>query len=209
MAEVRLDVEQLIARAGFEKLDGIIGKALALYKSKHIPLNHILAEVLIAHYLYNVKKYECVDIERSVNGMRCDVYGRTNGRVHCVEVEYLFTPPSYILSPFEYVVARHIKKLVLAAKAGIDFVSFAYPKYVVPPIPLELLRPPASRSIEEIKRIVSTVRSIVPLDYDDVEKLIGMPIHSILFFDLSTGKVYECIPQVVEVMVTQYEAFFV
>ncbi len=202
----KLDLYTVLERAGYQRDESLIGRALILYKTKNIPLNHLLAEVLIAHYLRE-RGFSKVDIERNVGSMKCDVVAHHRSIVKCVEIEFLFVPPNHVVDYTEFMIARHVKKLIAAAKNGIEYLSFAYPRYVVPPIPLELVRPTQTRSDAILRELIAITRKFFPLHAEDIEFLRTATIHSIMLFDLSTGHVVELNPQTVEVLLTLYESF--
>ncbi len=204
--DIRTDIELLLARAGFKRIDGIVGKALALYETKNLTLNHVLAEVLIAHYLA-FRGYGSVDIEHTIGSSKCDVYAASKRAALCIEIEFGFVPPKHILDSFEYSIARHVKKAVQTLKSGIPYISFAYPRNYVPPLPLELLRPPSTRSRSRLRELAALVRKYMPLD-DEEEALLGqVQVYSILIFDFSSARVIELMPQTAETLITLYESF--
>jgi len=204
--DILSDIELLLAKAGYRRIDGIVGKAVALYRMKNVPLNHILAEVLLAHYLAS-QGYDAVDIEHTVGSAKCDVYAYQKRVAHCIEIEFGFVPPKHILNSYEYALARHIKKAVQLRKNGVTLISFAYPRNYVPPIPLELLRPPSLRSVDRLHRLIALVRKYAPLDEEEEKVLAQLQIHSVFIFDFTTARVVRLIPQTVEMLITLYESF--
>ena len=208
--DILSDIELLLTKAGYKRIDGIVGKAIALYRTKNIPLNHILAEVLLAHYLAS-RGYDAVDIERTVGSAKCDVYAHQKKVTHCVEIEFGFVPPKHILNSYEYSLARHTKKAIQLRKNGVTLISFAYPRNYIPPIPLELLRPPSIRSPGRLHKLIALVRKYAPLDLDEEgEKILAqLQIHSVFIFDFTTARVVELIPQTVEMLITLYESFLI
>ena len=204
--DILSDIELLLAKAGYKRVDGIVGKAIALYRTKNIPLNHILAEVLLAHYLAS-RGYDTIDIEHTVGSAKCDVYAYQNRVTHCIEIEFGFVPPKHILDSYEYSQARHIKKAVQLRKNGVTHISFAYPRNYIPPIPLELLRPPSIRSLDRLHKLIALVRKYSPLDEEEERILAHIQIHSVFIFDFTTARVVELIPQTVEMLITLYESF--
>jgi len=204
---LKLDIVRILDRAGLARDDRIVSRAVALYQRKNIPLNHILAETLIAHYLRS-KGFREVDIEKGIGKCSCDVYGVCGRLSLCVEVEFNFVPPKHVVSWDEYIVARHIKKVLSVVSSGVSTISFAYPKYVVPPIPLELLRPPSARSSTMLSHYISIARKYFSIDVEKpVEILRQASVFSIMIFDVSTGCIKELSPQSAEVLITLYNSF--
>ena len=204
---LKLDIARILDRAGFPRNDRIVSRAVALYQRKNIPLNHILAEILIAHYLQS-KGFREIDIEKGVGKCSCDVYGVCGRLSLCVEIEFNFVPPKHVTSWDEYIVARHIKKILTVTASGINNISFAYPKYVVPPVPLEFLRPSTARSSAMLSHYVSIVRKYFSLDIENpIEVLRRASVFSIMIFDVSSGTIKELSPQSAEVLITLYNSF--
>ncbi len=207
LENARIDIEAVINKLGCPRDDALVSKAVALYYRKRIPINHLLAETLIAHYLRFFKGFDRVDIERNAAKQRCDVYAECGSLRLCVEIEFNFVPPQHSTSASDYLVARHVKKLLSIASQKDLFAAFAYPRFVVPSIPIEFLRPPSSRSIDRIRKLVYVTRRYFPIDMEDIELLKNVCVYSVYIFDLGRGKVYELTPQTTEVLITLYDAF--
>jgi len=204
---LRLDIDGLISKLSYPKDSNLISRAIALYSRKNIPLNHVLAEVLLGHYLRFERGFEKVDIERSVGRHSCDVYAEGGSLRICVEIEFNFVPPQYASEASEYLVARHVKKVLSISSCPEVLISFAYPRYCVPSIPIDLLRPPSARSIDRLRELVYITRRYFPIDIDSVEALRRACVHSIMIFDVAKPRVYELTPQTAEVLITLYDAF--
>jgi len=206
---VRMDIEAVISKLGSPRDDFVVSKAIALYCRKRLPINHLLAETLIAHYLKFLKGFDRVDIEKNVNKHRCDVYAECGSLRICVEIEFNFVPPQHSSSSSEYLIARHVKKLVsIASQEGL-LAAFAYPRFVVPSIPTIFLRPPNSRPLERIQELVGMARKYFPMDLGSENLLRNVNVYSLYIFDLANGKVVELTPQIAEVLITLYDAFVV
>ena len=206
---LKLDIESLISKLGCPRDGYLVSRALALYSRKNIPLNHILAEMLIAHYLKFERGFERVDIERCINKHSCDVYAEGGSLRVCVEIEFNFVPPQYASEASEYLIARHIKKALALASCPEILLSFAYPRFSVPSIPIDLLRPPSARNVDRLRELIYVARKYFPIDVDSVEALRRVCIHSIMIFDVAKSRVYELTPQTAEVLITLYDAFLV
>ncbi len=206
---LKLDIDNVISKLGCPRDNYLISRAIALYHRKGIPLNHVLAEALIAHYLKFKKGFESVDIERSINRHSCDVYAEGGSLKLCVEIEFNFVPPQFTSEASEYLVARHVKKAISVASCSGLSISFAYPRYCVPSIPIDLLRPPTARAVDRLRELIYITRKYFPIDADCLELLRNVCIHSIMIFDIARSKVYELTPQTAEVLITLYEAFLI
>ncbi len=197
---------QLLSRIGVGYLDSVVRRAVRLADEKGIPVNHVLAELLIYYYLLGCG-YRYVTIEESVGMAKCDVYAEKEGFDVCVEIDFYSIPQNFILNRTKYILARHIKKVLQIVKSGIKAVIFAYPYGYIPLIPIELIKPINSRSRKRLLNIASTIREILTLDNDDIEYLMKAYINSILIFDTDGGKVYELSPQDVEKLMTLYSSY--
>lgn len=204
--DIRYDIDTLLLRSKFPKDNGIIGKALAIYELKNIPASHVLAEVLVAHYIKS-KGFTDVDIEHTVAGTKCDVYARARRIDICIEIEFPFVPPKHIIDSYEYLLAKHVKKIAQIARSGIMYASFAYPRGVIPLVPIDFLRPPASRIRKRLLELISITRKFFPIDEAEEEALWYANIYGILIFDLSSARIYELTTQTVEILITLYDSF--
>ncbi len=206
---IKLDIDSIVSRLGCPKDGYIVSRAIALHQRKGIPLNHVLAEALIAHYLKFERGFERVDIEKSINKHSCDVYAESGALRICVEIEFNFVPPQYASEASEYLVARHVKKVLSLASCPNLMLSFAYPRYCVPSVPIELLRPPSSRNLDRLRELIYVARKYFPKEMESIELLRNACVHSIMIFDIAKSKVYELTPQTAEVLITLYDAFLV
>lgn len=175
------------SKLGLSPLDNVVQKALKSIE-KGIPISHILAEVLLYSYLKN-EGYQLVSVEETVGVMKCDIYAKQGNFNMCIEVETIAIPLEYILDGFEYIVAKHVKKVIQATKSSIDVLSFAYPFGVIPLIPLELLKNPEDRVKEELLRLFNITKKFFSLDIDDLNYLGVCRIGEVYVYDLTTLKV--------------------
>jgi hypothetical protein len=195
---------QLLNRLRVEELGNIVRRAIKLISEKGVSINHVLAELLIYHYLLR-QGYSYVSIEESVGMARCDVYAIKEEFNICIEIDFYSVPQDFVLNRTKYILARHIRKLIQIVKSNIRAAIFAYPYGSIPLVPLELIKPIDSRSKKKIVELVSSIRETLPLDNSDVDYLMRVEIHSIYIFDIDTGKVYELTPSEAEYLITLYE----
>jgi len=195
---------QLLNRLRVEELGNIVRRAIKLISEKGVSINHVLAELLIYHYLLG-QGYSYVSIEESVGMARCDVYAIKEEFNICIEIDFYSVPQDFVLNRTKYILARHIRKLIQIVKSNIRAAIFAYPYGSIPLVPLELIKPIDSRSKKKIVELVSSIREMLPLDNSDVDYLMRVEIHSIYIFDIDTGKVYELTPSEAEYLITLYE----
>jgi hypothetical protein len=172
------------SKLGLSSQDVVVQKALKSIE-KNIPLSHVLAEVLLYSYLRD-KGYKFISIEETIGLIKCDVYIEGGELNMCIEVETLAVPIEYILEGLDYVIARHVKKVIQIAKSGIKIVSFAYPFGVIPLIPLEFLKNPKDRDIEKLLKLLNTARKFFPLDLNDVAYLRLCNIEEVYVYDLAS-----------------------
>ncbi|MCS7111617.1 MAG: hypothetical protein N3D82_00040 [Ignisphaera sp.] len=194
---------QLLSVIKVEHTDDIIRRAIRLVDEKGIPINHILAELLIYYYLRD-RGYSYVSIEESVGVAQCDVYARREEFDVCVEIDFYSVPLDFLLSRTRYILARHVRKALQVVKSGIKAAIFAYPYGYIPLVPIELVRSIDSRSKKRIFDLATRIREIAPLENDDIDHLMKVYIHSVLIFDIDSGKVYELSPQEVEGLAELY-----
>lgn len=197
---------QLLNRMGVEHLEDVVRKAIKLVNEKGIPINHILAELIIYYYLSNCG-YNYISIEESVGIAKCDVYAQKGDFNICIEVDFYTVPSNFLLNRTKYILARHIRKVIQIVKSGIKAAVFAYPYGSVPLIPIELVKPIESRSRRKLLDLISSVREISPLDNGDIDYLMKAYVHSVLIFDIDRGKIYELFPQDVEKLMELYDSY--
>jgi len=195
-----------ISRLRLQLNDSVVQKALKSIE-KNIPLSHILAEVLLYNYLKS-KDYRFVSIEETVGYMKCDVYAEEDGNSVCIEVETLGIPSEYVLEGLEYLVARHVKKIVYAAKSGIHIVSFAYPFGAIPLIPIEFLKEPEDRDKENLVKLFNIVRKYYPLDLEDLSFLKQCTVGDVYIYDIASMKVVSLTKEKALNLVNFYLSFF-
>lgn len=189
-------------KLGLSIADTVVQKSLRLVE-KGLPLNHILAELLLYSHL-KTKGYDYISIEETIGSVQCDVYVKRGVEDICIEVETHTIPIEYILEGHNYIIARHIKKVIQISKEGIKFTSFAYPYGVIPLIPLELLKHPEYRSQEELERLASITRRFYALDFDYLVYLERCVLGDIYVYDITTLNVYRLSKESLVYLVSLY-----
>jgi len=203
--DILTQISEFITKINISLHDPTIIKIIRLMKDKNIPLNHVLAEILLYSYFRN-RGYEYILIEETINNVKCDVYLRHRNYDICIEVEFYTIPIEYLGDWTEFIVARHIKKLYQIAKAGIKAAAFAYPYGIIPLIPIELIRPSHYRSKKRIQELLAIARKYYSIEEDADELLRMQHIHAVYIFDFSMGKVYEVLLQTIESLIALYQS---
>ncbi len=198
-------VSEFITKISISLHDPIVLRVIKLMKDKNIPLNHVLAEILLYSYLRN-KRYEYILIEETINNVKCDVYLKHGNYDICIEIEFYTVPIEYLNNWTEFIIARHIKKLYQIARANIKATAFAYPYGLVPLIPIELIRPSHYRSKKQIQELIAITRKYFSIEEDASELLKTQYIYAVYILDFSTGRVYEMLPQTVESLISLYRS---
>lgn len=173
-----------ISKLKLSVLDPIIQKAIRALE-KGTTLTHVLAEILLYTY-FKDKGYYYVSIEETIGLTKCDVYIKHGSMDMCTEIETHILPTEHSLEGYNYIIARHVKKLIQIAKEEISLASFAYPFGLIPLIPLMFLKPPENRTHEEIERIIPVTKKFYNLDYDDIKYLEKCAINSIYIYDIAS-----------------------
>ncbi|MEM1644662.1 MAG: hypothetical protein QXL96_02120 [Ignisphaera sp.] len=174
--KLRLSLAEVVVYKALRSLD------------KGLPLTHILAEILMYSYLIG-KGFEYVSIEETVGLTKCDIYARQGALDVCIEVETAVVPLDFILEGQNYIVAKHIKKVIQISKSNISFASFAYPYGVIPLIPIELLKKPEERSREELEKLFNIARKFFNLDKEDLTYLRNVVLGDTYLYDITSLKV--------------------
>jgi len=168
---------------------------------------HGLAEVLISHYLIHIGW--SVEVEAGSRTIKCDILARKGASTICVEIESAALPIDDVSAYLTNSIRRIIRKIVNAGRSGITKVAFAFPVGTVPLIPLVLLRPPQSRSITTLRRMMNLASIVGSIDEEEaVNYLRHAIIPYVLFYDLENGVVESLQTQAVESLITSYLAFF-
>ncbi|MFH0849012.1 MAG: hypothetical protein V1857_05875 [archaeon] len=194
------DLDALVSRLVPEKNGPIFGKLVTvrmklveMRKQNLVKINHSTMEVVCAKDLI-LRGYD-VDVEHSVDGLLvCDLFGvKGDGRA-LVEIETGFVPPEHALDPTSFFSARVASKIARYS-AFADKFSLASPLYGVLPIPTLFLKPPRSRSreeIEQVKKLCDRYYENPPVAVEDIS---AARIQSILMIDVDSGSLKEFDPE--------------
>lgn len=191
------------SKLGIGLTEEVTIKALKLV-DKGLTVTHILAEMLIYSYLKS-RGYKNIYIEETVGNSKCDVLLIDDTYSKCIEIETNVVPIDYILESSNYIVARHVKKIIQMAKDGIATASFAYPLGVTPLIPLELLKKPGDRSRSEIDKLFNMAITFFNLDPEDRAYLERYALDDIYIYDIASLKVVQVKPQAVLHLLSMYD----
>ncbi|MEM2396767.1 MAG: hypothetical protein QW552_01395 [Ignisphaera sp.] len=191
---------------GLSSADVVFHKALRSI-DKGLSLTHVLAEVLLYSYLVG-KGFEYASIEETIGFTKCDIYARQGISDICVEVETNVVPLEYILEGYDYIIARHVKKVIQTSKSNIRITSFAYPFGVIPLIPIELLKNPEERSREELEKLFNTARRFFNLDIEDFAYLKSIVLGDAYLYDVATLKVVPMHRNSLKRLISTYKDIF-
>ena len=131
-----------------KKLDFLKSKLIRMHEENIVKINHSVMELVCAKHLV-LRGYE-IEIERPVNGLICDLYG-VKGLGSCiVEIETGFIPPSHALDPANYRKSRIASKIIRYGNHSEKF-ALGVPPYYMLQIPDILVKPPRTRTKEDLK----------------------------------------------------------
>ncbi|MEM1525514.1 MAG: hypothetical protein QW775_03535 [Ignisphaera sp.] len=204
--EARTTLLLFINMLGLSSADVVFHKALRSI-DKGLSLTHVLAEVLLYSYLVG-KGFEYASIEETIGFTKCDIYARQGISDICVEVETNVVPLEYILEGYDYIIARHVKKVIQTSKSNIRITSFAYPFGVIPLIPIELLKNPEERSREELEKLFNTARRFFNLDIEDFAYLKSIVLGDAYLYDVATLKVVPMHRNSLKRLISTYKDIF-
>jgi hypothetical protein len=174
-----------------KKLNVLKDKLIHLHEENIVKINHSVMELICAKHLI-LKDYE-VDIERSVNGLVCDLYGVKGLGSHIVEVETGFIPPSHALDPANYRKSRIASKIIRYGNHSDKF-ALGVPPYYLLQIPTILIKPPRDRTSEELKYLKTLCDLYYrnpPVTFDEIR---NARIHTIYVIDVDGVAVREVDP---------------
>jgi hypothetical protein len=134
-----------------------------------------------------------VDIEKPVDGLICDLYGVKGLGSHIVEIETGFIPPSNALDPANYRKSRIASKIIRYGNHSEKF-ALGVPPYYLLQIPDILVKPPRSRTKEDLKYL----KTLCDLYYKNPpvtpEEIRNARIHTIYIIDVDGTAVKEVDP---------------
>ncbi len=175
-------------------LTKIAEKLIELHERGIVKINHSVMEVVCAAHLIRLG-YE-VDVERYLgDNLVCDIYGEKAGGGHIVEIETGFAPPENALDPQRYLMARVVSKVARYSKFADKF-SLATPRYNILEIPEPLIKPPRSRTPEEIlelKSLCDTYYRRPPIQEEEIK---NSRIHSVIILSIDDLTMTELPPEI-------------
>ena len=153
-----------------------------------VKINHSIMELICAKHLTQ-GGFE-VELERTLNGVSCDIYAVKGYGSLIVEVETGFVPPEHALDPQSYLRARIASKITRYSSYANKFCLGTPPHYIIQ-IPATLTRPPRFRTQEEIadiKRLCDLYYSSPPVTLEEIR---NARLHSIYAIDVDTVSIRE------------------
>lgn len=162
-----------------------------LHSKNLVKINHSVMELVCAKYL--VLAGYIVDLEKSLNGLSCDIFASKGLGTMIIEVETGFVPPDHALDPSTYIRARIASKITRYSHFAEKF-GLAVPPHYVMPVPKVLMEPPRNRSSEEImaiKALCDLYYSNPPVSLDEIK---NSHIHAVYILDVDNGVVEETEP---------------
>ena len=174
-----------------KKLNVLMYKLFRLNDKNVVKINHSVMELVCAKHLI-LKGYE-VDLERSIDGLICDLYGVKGLGSHIVEVETGFIPPSHALDPANYHKSRIASKIIRYGNHSDKF-ALGVPPYYLLQIPDILVKPPRDRTAEDLKYL----KTLCDLYYRNppvsLDEIRNARIHTIYIIDVDGVAVSEVDP---------------
>ena len=192
--DVRVLLETLyagLADAERQKLRRLGEKLARMHGDGLVKINHSVMELVLAKHLL-VAGY-AVDVERTMDGLSCDVYATKGLGTLIVEVETGFVPPEHALDLLAYLRARITSKITRYSTRADKFALAAPPHYVMW-IHRALLKPPRERTPEdvvEVKALCDAYYRSPPVGLDDVR---NARLHAIYLLDVDHARVHETDP---------------
>ena len=198
MNKFNRDMEILLARLNSDtdeeaqkKLNVLRDKLIRLHEENVVKINHSVMELVCAKHLI-LRGYE-VDIERPVDGLVCDLYGVKGLGSHIVEVETGFIPPRHALNPANYRKSRIASKIIRYGNHSDKF-ALGVPPYYLLQIPDILVKPPRSRTPEDLKYL----KTLCDLYYKNppvsLDEIRNARIHTIYIIDVDEVTIKEVDP---------------
>jgi hypothetical protein len=190
-------VERICASLGEslrEPLLKISEKLIGLHERGLVKINHSVMEVVCAAHL--IRLGYVVDVERYLgDNLVCDVYGERAGGGHIVEIETGFAPPENALDPQRYLMARVVSKVARYSKFSDKF-SLATPRYNILEIPEPLIKPPRSRTSQEIRLLKSMCDIYYKRPPIQEEEIRNSRIHSVIILSIDDLSMVEVPPEI-------------
>jgi len=184
-----------------EALERPASKLTELHGKGIVKTNHSVLELICAAHLIS-RGYE-VDVERHLEGpLVCDVYGVKGEGTVIVEIETGFTSPEHALDPLTYLRARIASKVARYSRFA-DRFCLATPRNNLLEIHSALVKPPAHRTVEELRRL----KALCDLYYSNppvtLEELRNCRLHSVMVIDVDDVSVQDFSPDEYREMLTR------
>jgi hypothetical protein len=173
------------------KLDSLKEKLIKMHNENVVKINHSVMELVCAKHLI-LKGYE-VDIERPVDGLICDLYGVKGFGSHIVEIETGFIPPSHALDPANYRKSRIASKIIRYGNHSEKF-ALGVPPYYLLQIPDILVKPPRSRTKENLKYLKTLCDRYYTNPPVTLDEIRNARIHTIYIIDVDGTAIKEVDP---------------
>jgi hypothetical protein len=173
------------------KLDSLKEKLIKMHNENVVKINHSVMELVCAKHLI-LKGYE-VDIERPVDGLICDLYGVKGFGSHIVEIETGFIPPSHALDPANYRKSRIASKIIRYGNHSEKF-ALGVPPYYLLQIPDILVKPPRSRTKENLKYLKTLCDRYYTNPPVTLDEIRNSRIHTIYIIDVDGTAIKEVDP---------------
>lgn len=173
------------------KLDSLKEKLIKMHNENVVKINHSVMELVCAKHLI-LKGYE-VDIERPVDGLICDLYGVKGFGSHIVEIETGFIPPSHALDPTNYRKSRIASKIIRYGNHSEKF-ALGVPPYYLLQIPDILVKPPRSRTKENLKYLKTLCDRYYTNPPVTLDEIRNSRIHTIYIIDVDGTAIKEVDP---------------
>jgi hypothetical protein len=186
-AKLNIDTDQETQN----KLDALKEKLIKMHNENVVKINHSVMEMVCAKHLI-LKGYE-VDIERPVDGLICDLYGMKGFGSHIVEIETGFIPPSHALDPANYRKSRIASKIIRYGNHSEKF-ALGVPPYYLLQIPDILVKPPRSRTKENLKYLKTLCDRYYTNPPVTLDEIRNARIHTIYIIDVDGTAIKEVDP---------------
>ena len=186
-AKLNIDTDQETQN----KLDALKEKLIKMHNENVVKINHSVMEMVCAKHLI-LKGYE-VDIERPVDGLICDLYGMKGFGSHIVEIETGFIPPSHALDPANYRKSRIASKIIRYGNHSEKF-ALGVPPYYLLQIPDILVKPPRSRTKENLKYLKTLCDQYYKNPPVTLDEIRNARIHTIYIIDVDGTAIKEVDP---------------
>ena len=174
-----------------KKLNFLKDKLIRMHDENVVKINHSVMEMVCAKHLI-LKGYE-VDIERSVDGLICDLYGVKGLGSHIVEIETGFIPPSHALDPTDYRKSRIASKIIRYGNHSEKF-ALGIPPYYMLQIPDSLVKPPRARTKEDLKYLKTVCDKYYKNPPVSLDEIRNARIHKIYIIDVDNVAIREVDP---------------